>query len=92
MLLRSEPIVFGGAVLGISQEEAIKKKPGGTGKPTKGAPNVFVPRTAASKPRAGIGSKKTPGNRPPTTTTFTPAEDGSSSSQKGQDDFRKMLG
>ena len=92
MLLRSEPIVFNGVVLGISQEEAIKKKPGGTGKPTKGAPNVFVPRTAASKPRAGIGAKKTPGVRPPATTTSTSAEDASSSSQKGQDDFRKMLG
>ena len=92
MLLRSEPIVFNDVVLGISQEEAIKKKPGGTGKPTKGAPNVFVPRTAASKPRAGIGAKKTPGGRPPATTTSTPAEDASSSSHKGQDDFRKMLG
>jgi squamous cell carcinoma antigen recognized by T-cells 3 len=93
-LLRSEPIVFNGVELRISGEEAINKKPGGTGKPTKGAPNVFVPRTAAaSKPRAGIGSKKTPGTRPPTTTTFTSAGDASSSSShKGQDDFRKMLG
>jgi len=89
-LLRPEPIVFNGVELSVSQEEAIKKKPGGAGKPTKGAPNVFVPRTAASKPRAGIGSKKTPGARPPTTTS-TSVEDGLSS-QKGQDDFRKMLG
>jgi len=89
-LLRSEPIVFNGVELSVSQEEAIKK-PGGAGKPTKGAPNVFVPRTAASKPRAGIGSKKTSGPRPPTTTTFTSVGDAPSSS-KGQDDFRKMLG
>lgn len=94
MLLRSEPIVFSGVELSVSEEEAIKKKPGGTGKPTKGAPGVFVPRTAASKPRAGIGSKKTAGTRPPPTTTFTSAGDASppSSSQRGQDDFRKMLG
>ena len=91
LLLRSEPIVFNGVELGISQEEAIKKKPGGVGKPTKGAPDVFVPRTAASKPRAGLGAKKTSGTRPPTTTTFTSAGN-ASSSQKGQDDFRKMLG
>ena len=93
MLLRSEPIVFNGSELSISEEGAIKKKPGGTGKPIKGAPGVFVPRTAASKPRAGIGSKKTTGTRPPTTTTFTSAGGvPSSSSHKEQDDFRKMLG
>jgi len=90
LLLRSEPIVFNGAELSVSEEEAIRM-PGGAGKPTKGAPNVFVPRTAASKPRAGIGSKKAPGTRP-TTTTLTSAGDASSSSQKGQDDFRKMFG
>jgi len=93
LLLHSEPIVFNGVALSVSEEEAIKKKPGGTGKLAKGAPNVFVPRTAASKPRAGIGSKKAPGPRPPTSTTFTSAEDTpSSSSHKEQDDFRKMLG
>jgi len=92
LLLRPEPIVFNGAELSVSEEEAIKK-PGGAGKPTKGAPKVFVPRTAASKPRAGIGSRKAPGTRPTTTTTtFTSAGDASSSSQKGQDDFRKMFG
>jgi len=91
LLLRSEPIVFNGAELSVSEEEAIKKKPGGAGKPTKGAPNVFVPRTAASKPRAGIGLKKTPAARPPTTTTLTSTGD-ASSSRKGQDDFRNMLG
>ena len=91
MLLRSEPIVFNGVELGVSEEEAIKKKPVGTGRPTKGTPNVFVPRTAASKPRAGIGSKKAPRTRSPTTTTSTLAGDGSSS-QKGQDDFRKLFG
>jgi hypothetical protein len=94
LLLHSDPIVFNGVELRVSEEEAIKKKPGGTGKPTKGAPDAFVPRTAASKPRAGIGSKKTRGTRPATTTTttFTSAGGASSSSQKGQDDFRKMLG
>jgi hypothetical protein len=91
LLLRSEPIVFNGVELRVFEEEAIKKKPGTTGKPTKGASDVFVPRTAASKPRAGIGSRKNPGGRPPATTTFTSAGD-ASSSQKGQDDFRKLLG
>ena len=91
MLLRSEPIVFNGVELSVSEEEAIKKKPGGTGKPTKGASNVFVPRTAASKPRAGVGSKKALGTRPPTNTAFTSVGDASSSSQRGQDDFRKMV-
>lgn len=94
LLLRTEPIVFNGVELSVSEEEAIKKKPGGTGKPTKGAPDVFVPRTAASRPRAGIGSKKAPGPRPSTTRTtrLGSAGDASSSSQKAQDDFRKMLG
>ncbi|KAF9778753.1 hypothetical protein BJ322DRAFT_1114093 [Thelephora terrestris] len=91
LLLRSEPIVFNGVELSVSEEKAIKKKPGGTGKPTKGAPDVFVPRTTASKPRAGIGSKKAAGTRPPVTTTVTSAGD-ASSSRKAQDDFRKMLG
>lgn len=91
MLLRAEPIVFNGVELSVSEEEAIKKKPGGTGKLTKGATNVFVPRTATSKPRAGIGSRKAPGTRPPTTTTSTSAGD-ASSSKREQDDFRKMLG
>lgn len=91
MLLRAEPIVFNGVELRVSEEEAIKKKPKGMGKPTKGAPDVFVPRTAASKPKAGIGSKKAPGTRPPATTTLSSAGD-ASSSQKKQDDFRKMLG
>lgn len=91
LLLRSEPIVFNGVELSVSEEEAIKKKPRGTAKPTRGATNVFVPRTAASKPRAGIGSKKAPGTLPLTATTFTSAGD-TSSSQKGQDDFRKVVG
>ena len=93
-MLRSEPIVFNGVELGVSEEGAIKKKPGGTGKPTKGAPDVFVPRTAASKPRAGIGSKKMAGTRPSMTTASISTGDASSSSssQKGQDAFRKMLG
>lgn len=95
MLLRSKPIIFNGVELSVSEEEAIKKKPGGTGKPTKGAPDVFVPRTAGSKPRAGIGSKKTAPARTPTTTTTTSTSAGDaspSSSRKGQDDFRKMVG
>lgn len=78
--------------LSVSEEEAIKKKPGGTGKPGKGAPDMFVARTVASKPRAGIGSKKTPGVRAAATNMPSLAGDASSSSGKGQDDFRKMLG
>ncbi|KZT09316.1 RNA-binding protein Prp24 [Laetiporus sulphureus 93-53] len=99
LLLRSEPIVYNGNTL-----ELVADTPGATSSsrsaalpPTAGG--MFIPRTAVSRPRAGLGSKK----RVTTVGATSSAQNGSQSSQhaqsvsagvqssKGQDDFRKML-
>ncbi|KAB5593411.1 RNA-binding protein [Ceratobasidium theobromae] len=91
LLLLTEPIEFNGAALEIAEESAAKpsSKPGGN------AP--FVPRTAVSRPRAGLGSKKAgigavasasgaqSAPAPQPTTSSTPA------TGKSQADFRSML-
>lgn len=92
MLLRTEPIIFDGVTLKIAEEEALagSRKPGA---PSTGAGGMFMPRKAAApKPRAGLGSKKA-GLRSSGPATSAPAvPDVASGSQRGQDDFRKMLG
>lgn len=80
-------MIFNGNTLEVSEEVRADVAPKG----------LFVPRTAASRPRAGIGHKKKAVVIPPSTQAAAPAEPGSSkaptkSSGKGQDDFRKMLG
>ncbi|KAJ6619546.1 hypothetical protein B0H10DRAFT_2367855 [Mycena sp. CBHHK59/15] len=87
LLLRADPVVFGGNTLKLSEEStdvaALKSE------------GLFVPR--AAKPRAGLGHRKAVprssafpaapaagGSRPPVTAT--------GGQGKGQDDFRKMLG
>ena len=63
----TEPIIFQDVTLTVKEETALYApkgkgvggfKAGGGG---LGADGMFVPRTAASRPRAGIGSKKHPG-------------------------------
>lgn len=81
MLLLPEPIVLNGRVLEMSEESAGGKA---TAKTTKGAAVPFAPRTAPSRPRAGFGHARK---------TVALANAGPSGKpEKGQDDFRKMLG
>ncbi|KAF8208710.1 hypothetical protein K438DRAFT_1812755 [Mycena galopus ATCC 62051] len=88
LLLRTEPIIFSGNTLKLSEES--------TDKAALKSEGLFVPR--AAKPRAGLGHRKAVPRSsalpaaavasgswgPPP--TFAPAQG------KGQDDFRKMLG
>ncbi|KIY44769.1 hypothetical protein FISHEDRAFT_50684 [Fistulina hepatica ATCC 64428] len=96
-LLRTEPIVFHGNTLEASGiTEGSSSRPVAPSTKTDG---LFVPRSAASRPRAGLGhTRKAPSARAPTIVagssstemqtdqTTTPAQG------KEQDDFRKMLG
>ncbi|KAF9811778.1 hypothetical protein IEO21_06434 [Rhodonia placenta] len=96
LLLRSEPIVFDGVTL-----ELVAETSGGLAGP-RATPSLavtgglFVPRTAVSRPRAGLGSKKrvstvsaTGSQSAPNAQNTQPTQ---SSQGKGQNDFRKMLG
>lgn len=95
MLLRSEPLIFNGKTLRLSEETF-----NGSGKSRPAAPppktgGMFVPRAAKSRPRAGLGAPRKPGLG----TQVTPLPSASSASApsvppqgRGQDDFRKMLG
>jgi hypothetical protein len=83
--------VFNGANLSISEEDDLagSLKPG---RSTTAPGGMFLPRkTAAPRPRAGLGSKKT-GLRSSGNPSKDRAPEPSSSSQRGQEDFRKMLG
>ncbi|CAE6382645.1 unnamed protein product [Rhizoctonia solani] len=79
LLLLAEPITFNGVALALSEESASKAP----SKPTAG----FVPRAAASRPRAGLGSKKAGIGAAPNPKPAPSA----GSSGKNQDDFRNML-
>lgn len=94
LLLRTEPIVFNGTPLQISEDV-----PGGRSRPRPSAPptkmrGLFVPRAAVSRPRAGLGQPRKPGvGAGANGTTPAASSTGSTLSQQGhgQDDFRKML-
>ncbi|KAI0795287.1 hypothetical protein BC629DRAFT_315116 [Irpex lacteus] len=106
LLLLAEPIIFNEKTLQLSEESLEKAPPApragpsgsGSSASTSTPGGLFIPRTAVSRPRAGLGSKKT---RTTTTVSATSAVSGGSGvasasaragSAKGQDDFRKMLG
>ena len=76
--MRTEPIVFGGNTLEVSENIRAKGNVA-----TSSAP-LFKPRNLGpSRPKTGLGFKKAP--------IVRDAEASSSSGGKGQDDFRKML-
>ncbi|EMD31421.1 hypothetical protein CERSUDRAFT_119799 [Gelatoporia subvermispora B] len=99
LLLHSEPIVFNGNTLEVLAEGITGPSTTRSIAPPVGG-GMFVPRSAASRPRAGLGSKKR-------VATISAAASGTSASSatasaeqahepaktqaKGQDDFRKML-
>lgn len=91
LLLLAQPIVFNGNALELSAEDlggSSVSRPATVPPATGGG--LFVPRAAASRPRAGLGSKKrVTAVLPVSSTSQSPLN---SSQGKGQDDFRKMLG
>ncbi|TFK40639.1 hypothetical protein BDQ12DRAFT_601697 [Crucibulum laeve] len=91
LLLRTEPIIFNGNILQLSEEGKDGASARSAAPPPK-AGGLFVPRRAAvSRPRAGLGhTRAAVGTTPAAKPSATPQA--SSSSGKGQDDFRKMLG
>ncbi|KAF8120579.1 hypothetical protein EV363DRAFT_1474306, partial [Boletus edulis] len=91
LLLRPKVIVFNGINLEISEEASSSGKPATA---STSAGGMFVPRTAVSRPRAGLGRARKlgigaprPQNRAANETQESVKVGG-----KGQDDFRKMLG
>ncbi|TFK52241.1 hypothetical protein OE88DRAFT_1657387 [Heliocybe sulcata] len=84
LLLLPDSITFNGNVLQVSEET-------GSSRPAAPAPKaggLFVPRAAASRPRAGLGKERKTAGAPPAQASSSNGAAGA----KGQDDFRKMLG
>ncbi|KAL0576045.1 Splicing factor [Marasmius crinis-equi] len=88
LLLRTEPLIFNGNTLSLSEETS----PSSTS-------NAFIPRTAASRPKAGLGHKRklvapiSQDTQPKAQSSAAqPARTSAGGAGKGQDDFRKMLG
>jgi len=94
LLLLPEPLEFNGVRLRFSEGEEgpskVRNAPAAAG-------GMFIPRNAASRPRAGLGRAR---NAPPAaantpaisgTKSQTPSGDKTPAQGKGQDDFRKML-
>ncbi|KAH8114308.1 hypothetical protein DFH11DRAFT_1593741 [Phellopilus nigrolimitatus] len=91
LLLLPKPLQLGGQVLSISEElpEGPSKRVSAP-PPKTGGSGMFVPRAAASRPRAGLGSmKKVMQKSARNSTNDVP---GTPSAGKGQNDFRKLLG
>ncbi|KAF7422665.1 Splicing factor [Pleurotus ostreatus] len=90
LLLRTEAVEYEGHVLQLSEElseQAVRSTA-----PLARAGGLFVPRSAASRRRAGLGHSRGT-KKPPTNIGAVASASSSQSSQgKGQDDFRKMLG
>lgn len=92
--MRPEPIVFNGVNLEISEEAlSSSTRPKPATAPTS-AGELFVPRKAASRPRAGLGRARKPGIGAPKPQggTVNDTQETAKVREKGQDDFRKMLG
>jgi len=87
LLLRTEPILFGGNTLELSEDVPSSRQPGASHQSENA---LFKPRRLGpSKPKAGLGFKK---STAAIGSTNVPAHvPASSSGGKGQDDFRKML-
>ena len=86
LLLRTEPIIFGGNALKLGEDISSSRSSQAPNQ-TRGT-TLFAPRKLGpSKPRAGLGFKK----ELPSDSNVTTAGSSSAGSGKGQDDFRKML-
>ncbi|OBZ68772.1 hypothetical protein A0H81_11060 [Grifola frondosa] len=93
LLLYPDPIVFEGKTLEILAESASGPSGSRSMAPPPTAGGLFVPRTAASRPRAGLGSKKRAAApiAKPSTSSSSQSAPVALGQGKGQDDFRKML-
>jgi len=85
IMLKNEPFEFMGKSLLFSQDSAQGSSV--TAATPAASGGMFVPRTAASRPRAGLGKARKPGIG-----AISIVDSGVGSSEKKQDDFRKMLG
>jgi len=86
LMLRTEPIVFGGNTLELSDSVPVKSTPTAASKETT---TLFKPRNVRpSKPKAGLGFKQGPSAA---RNSVASTSAGVGSGAKGQDDFRKML-
>ncbi|KAI0726224.1 RNA-binding protein Prp24 [Fomitopsis betulina] len=97
LLLRTAPIVFNGNTLDLvaDAQGAPRVARNASSAATSGS-GMFVPRAAASRPRAGLGSKKRNATISAVTSSssavITGTKGPASGQSRGQDDFRKMLG
>jgi hypothetical protein len=95
LLLRTEPITFGGNTLELS-EDAPSARSTGLSNQSDSA-SLFKPRRIGGpKPKAGLGFKKAPvvvNRAEGSTAPLVPAPSATAKpgGGKGQDDFRKML-
>jgi squamous cell carcinoma antigen recognized by T-cells 3 len=86
LLLQVEPILFEGKhLVFVVEDSAGSSKP----RPTTSTKGPFVPRTAGSRPKAGLGFTRKGGT---STGKVDPQESSTRGGPKSQDDFRKMLG
>lgn len=100
LLLSKEAIEFNGATLTLSELPDAPTASGSSAKSGAGAAagGLFVPRTAASRPRAGLGhARKAPAAAAAASGAPVASSSGGGGSMgppaggRGQDDFRKML-
>jgi len=93
LMLRAEPIVFQDVNLVISEETASLSRALPPSSSVRGG-SMFVPRSTASRPRAGLGRTRKPGigamtgASGSTGTSYSVSDVGKG---RSQDDFRKML-
>jgi hypothetical protein len=96
LLLLPDPLEFNGVRLRFSEGE---ESPAKARKASTAASGMFIPRNAASRPRAGLGRARNPPPAAATAGTSSAPEAKSQTSSgdkapiqgKAQDDFRKML-
>ena len=96
LLLLPDPLEFNGVRLRFSEDEETPAKARNASAAVSG---MFIPRNAASRPRAGLGRARNP--PPAATAAGTPLAQAAKSQTssgdkvpiqgKAQDDFRKML-
>ncbi|KIJ17712.1 hypothetical protein PAXINDRAFT_130029 [Paxillus involutus ATCC 200175] len=95
LLLQTEPIVFNGVNLEISEEMlAGSLRPQPAAAPVS-AGGMLIPRMAASRPRTGLGRARKGGIGAAKSATANETKEGGPAANvrgRGQDDFRKMLG
>ncbi|KAH9999668.1 hypothetical protein BJV74DRAFT_823117 [Russula compacta] len=100
LLLLPDPLEFNGVRLRFSEGEDAPAK--ARKAPAAAAGGMFIPRNAASRPRAGLGRPRNPPPAAATSSAVTPAAretksqtpssgDKAPAEGKAQDDFRRML-